>query len=276
MNAIDSITAVFGRTEAGLLAALVEDLAWLALPHPAGLRILGGWRLARAMEAWTAADFFGAEGLVPDEDGFRAHVEEAADHRRQLRTLGRRSTRAVVATPWGAAQGNERYADGIVFHSTAGHGGFHLAPEQNLAVHAMLRNPTGWYEEDAEWAKVAFTYPALFTTKELRQAHATIRNDQPDAWEAILGIVLLPGESRVKDERRFRRDHADRWVVISARRSTDRPGMVECLASRAGTRHDGERRGFLVASGEYDPGRFGFVIDEARHERLDRIAAAGA
>jgi hypothetical protein len=269
VTALAPITALFGRTAAGCLAAQVDDLAWLAVPHQAGLRILSGWPRSKPMPAWTAADFVCAEGLVCDEDAFRAHVGDAADHRSQVRALDRRSTGVVVATPWGAAQRNVHYAEGVVFHSTAGHGGFHLAPEQNLAVHAMLRNPTGWYEEDSEWAKVAFTYPSLFTTQELRQAHNTLRNDQPDAWEAILGTVLLAGESRVKDERRFRRDHADRWVVISASRSADHPGMVECLASRAGLRRHGEFRGFLVASGEYDPGRFGFVIDEARHERFD-------
>lgn len=266
--------AEFGCTDAGLLAARFDDAAWLAVPHATGLRILGGRRLTAPMAVWTEGDFLGTDGLVPDEAGFRAHVEEVAEHRRQLERLGRLSDCCNVATPWGAAQRSVHYAEGILFHATAGHGGFHVEPEQNLVIDARLRNATGWYEEDAEWARVAFTFPTLFTSLECRHADTALRNGEPDAWEAILGVVLLPGESHVKDQRQFRRDHASRWVVISAVRAIDRPGMVACVATRAGLRERGECREYLVPKADYDPGRFGFVIDEARHERVDRGAVA--
>jgi hypothetical protein len=274
MNSDTPIAALFGRTDAGHLAAQVEDLAWLAVPHATGLRILSGWRIAVPMSAWADRHFVGADGLVADESGFRAHVEEVAEHRRQLHALGRRSSGASVATPWGASQRSEHYAEGITFHSTASHGGFHVEPEQNLVIDARLRNANGWYEEDAEWAKVAFTFPSLFTTRECRQADRTLRDGEPDAWEAILGVVLLFGESHVKDQRLFRRANADRWVVISAIRSAEMRDMIICTASRAGLRGLGEGREYLVPAHEYDPGRFGFVIDEARHARLGRAAAA--
>jgi hypothetical protein len=53
--------------------------------------------------------------------------------------------------------------------------------------------------------------------------------------------------------------------VISAIRSDQDPGMTECVATLGGNRRGPEQRRYLVPSDEYDPGRFGFVIDEARH-----------
>jgi hypothetical protein len=268
MSVLQPIVALFGRTDRGLLAAQVEELSWLASPDGANLRILSGWRIKLPMSAWTRSDFCTGDGVVPDEQAFRAHVEEVAEHRRQLRMLPRTAIRPAEYTPWGPSQHSTAYADGITSHSTAGHGGFHVELEQNLEIDARLRNQDGWYEEDAEWAKVAFTFPALFTTYECRAANRMLRNDQPDAWEAILGVVLLPGESRLKDERQFRRDHARDWVVISAVRSSGWADMVECLATRGGLREKGGEQAFLVPSAEYSPGRFGFVIDQARHSRL--------
>lgn len=130
----------------------------------------------------------------------------------------------------------------------------------------MLRVTSGWYEEDAEWAIVAITFPHLFTCFERRCAEQTIKDSWPDAWEAITGTVLAPGESRRKDERAFEAAHADDWVVVSAITSNHEKGFVECVATCGGRReHSAEERRFLVASAEYNVGRFGFVIDTQRH-----------
>jgi hypothetical protein len=57
------------------------------------------------------------------------------------------------------------------------------------------------------------------------------------------------------------------WIVVSAITSKHAPGFVETVATPGGKRGPGtEERRFLVASDEYQMGRFGFVIDEARHE----------
>lgn len=276
MNTTSSIAAVFEHTDAGLLAGKVEDFAWLAVPHAAGLRVLSGWQTRKPLAAWTADDFCGADGIVADEAAFRARVEECAEHRRELVGLHRREMRGGDQTPWGTSQSATCYADGIVFYSTASHGGFHLAAEQNALVHAMLRNRAGWYEEDGEWAKVAFSFPSLFTARERKLAERSLRNDEPDAWEIILGVVLLPGESSVKDERQFRLEHADHWVVISDDRSEGDADMIRCIASPGGARTAGARREYLVPRAEYEPGRFGFVIDEDRHERIGQDAAVRA
>ena len=131
----------------------------------------------------------------------------------------------------------------------------------------MLRSKCGWYEEDAEWAIVAITFPDLFTAFERRCAETTIKNSWPDAWETIFSTILRPGESREKDRRGFEQAHARDWIVVSAITSKHVNGFVETVATLGGKRGPGtEERRFLVPSDEYHVGRFGFVIDEARHQ----------
>jgi hypothetical protein len=167
------------------------------------------------------------------------------------------------------SQGATVYSDGVVVHSTAGHGGFHLDAAHNAKVHPALREPDGWYEEDCAWAAVAQALPELFTEYERRCADRTIRDWYPEAWEAIHSRPLRPGESHKKDRRDFECDHAVRWVVISAILSDHHPGMTECVTTLGGDRHAAEQRRYLVPSDEYDPGRFGFIVNEARHRLYD-------
>ena len=157
-----------------------------------------------------------------DEAGFRAHVEERAEHYRQLVGLDRRDVKTRTMTPWGPAQQSRIYGEGVIAHSTAGHGGFHLDATRNALVDRRWRNRDGWYEEDSEWAIVAATFPELFTSSERASADDTLRHSEPDAYEAIHGVVLEPGQSRVKDERRFKRDHAADWIVVAAITSSHR------------------------------------------------------
>lgn len=173
-------------------------------------------------------------------------------------------------TPWGKAQTAYTHAEGIVFYSTASHGGFKLDYVRNASIHRAWRNPDGWYEEDCDAAKVIVTFPALFSEKDIEAAHRTLKNWFPDAYERIYGVTLAPGESLKKDEQRFYQEHADHWIVISAVASSERPDFVECLAAKGGVRGNGGERRFLVSEDEYRArSRFGFVIDEARHAPCD-------
>lgn len=274
MNAPAAATAEFGRSADGYLAARHAHLAWLALPDDGGVRIVSAWRLTIPMSSWMRSDFYSVEARVANEAAFRAHVGDIAEHREQARALDRRTVNIRVSTPWGMSQHSEAYSDGALRHSTASHGGFHLDGERNALVDPLLRNPGGWYEEDCEWAKVALALPALFTDRERRAAAKSLCDFEPDAWEAIHGVVLEPGRSRVKDERRFRLENANRWIVISAIRSSTHPGQVECTASLGGDRRAGSTRHFLVSCDEYRPTMFGFVIDEDRHPNLE-VTVAG-
>lgn len=259
--------ASFGRSADGMLVALVGQNAYAMVPGRDGTHYLGtGWRIARPMAEWTRSDFHGHGGDLADEAAFRSKVLEQAQHDQEKRALGRREIPGGAHTPWGPSQGGTVFADGVTSHSTAGHGGFKLSGDRNRKVHPMLRAAGGWYEEDECWAIVAFTFPHLFTALECRHAEQTIKHSWPDAWETIFGIVLASGESRTKDRRAFEAEHANDWIVVSAITSEQQKGFVECVATPGGKRGPGtEERRFLVPAGEYDIGRFGFVIDPDRH-----------
>jgi hypothetical protein len=264
------IKASFHRTDEGRLAARVADNAFLALPAEGeSFRVAYASSLVSPPERWTRRDFYGVGPLVEGEAGFRSHVEERAKHYRQLQALCRRDVGMRAETPWGTAQQSRIYSEGVIAHSTAGHGGFHLDPTRNAFVDARWRNAEGWYEEDSEWAIVAATFPELFTTSERAAANDTLRHSEPDAYEAIFGVVLAPGQSRVKDERAFKRHNAADWIVVAAINSSHELGLVECIATLGGDRSSRNERRYLVPSAEYEIGPFGFVIDPIRHAAYD-------
>lgn len=257
----------FGRTADGLHVARVGDLAFAMMPGRDGHFLASAWRVHRPLDQLKRDDFYSNHGAVADEAAFRARMSEQAEHSRELKGLSRNVIRMSCSTPWGASQTATIHADGIVEHSTAEHGGFHLSPERNARVHPMLRSEGGWYEEDCAWAIVAITFPDLFTSYERRCAERTMKDWWPDPWEAIFGTVLEPGESHEKDRRAFEARHAEDWIVISAITSSRHAGFVECVATPGGRRGAGtEERRFLVPSGDYEVGRFGFVIDPDRHQ----------
>lgn len=257
----------YGRTADGMLAARVADTAFAMAPAREGRHYLvTAWRICGPIVEWKRASFYGHSGELANEAVFRARVEENAGHQREKRALGRRDIHSTAHTPWGPSQGATIYVEGITAHTTAGHGGFHLSVERNRKVHRMLRANGGWYEEDAAWAIVAITYPHLFTSFERRCAERTIKDSWPEAWEAIFGTVLQPGESRTKDERAFLQKHANDWIVASAIFSEHQPGFTEVVATPVGRRGAGtEERRFLIPPTEYQVSRFGFVVDPDRH-----------
>ncbi len=191
----------FGRSADGMPVALVGEHAFaMAAARDGRHYLVTGWRIRRAMAEWKRDDFYGHSGELADENAFRAKVLENAEHQREKVALCRREERSRASTPWGPSQGATVYADGVVFHSTAGHGGFLLSADRNRKVHPSIRVTGGAYEEDEAWAIVAFSFPYLFTSFERRASEKTMKDSFPEAWEAITGNVLGPGESRNKDE----------------------------------------------------------------------------
>ncbi|CAG0965735.1 hypothetical protein GPROT1_01161 [Gammaproteobacteria bacterium] len=261
----------FGISAEGFPVARVDETVFAMLPGRVGQYFLATcWCARRPLSELARNDFYGHGGQIADEPEFRAKVLVQAEHQREKRALRRREIRSRAHTPWGPSQGATVFAEGIICHSTAGHGGFHLSGARNTSVDSRLRKRDGWYEEDAEWAIVAITFPHLFTGFERRCAEQTLKDSWPDAWEAIFGTVLRPGESRKKDRRAFEARHAGDWVVVSAIRSQHHDGFVEVIATLGGGRGEGiERRRFLVPAGEYEVGRFGFVVDPARDASYD-------
>lgn len=258
----------FATSADGMPVARISDLVLAMVTSPNGFAFLASAVSAhRPLAELTRADFIGHDGRLTDEAEFRARVAETAGHKRDLAALNRVQTRMSASTPWGGSQMAVIYAEGVVAHSTAGHGGFHLSTDRNAKVLPLLRKDIAWYEEDCEWAIVAISFPDLFTAHERSLAEKTIRNTWPDAWEAIHGAKLTEGESWTMDRRAFDQRHAADHVVISAIFSEQHHGMTEVVAVVGGDRraNDDERR-FLVPSNEYaGRGRFGFVIDPDRH-----------
>ena len=91
-----------------------------------------------------------------------------------------------MRTPWGNSQSVDAVGCGIVFASTASHGGYFVPAELNARVPLAWRRASfdqramsGWYEEDCDWAMVALTFPELFPADAIRAAQRTY-----DAWLA--------------------------------------------------------------------------------------------
>jgi hypothetical protein len=266
-SAPDASGVEFGRSADDTAVARVGDLVFAMVPARDGQYFLASaWRVSRPLAELKRDDFYSHHGPVEGEAAFRNRMIEQAGHSRELRLLSRQTVRVACSTPWGPSQGATVYADGIVCHTTASHGGFRLSDARNAKVHPMLRADGGWYEEDAAWAIVALTFPDLFTTYERKCADKTIRDSWPDAWETIFGRALAPAESYERDAQAFSREHAGDWIVTAALRSDHYPGMTEVIATIGGRRGERvEERRFLVPSDKYAVGRFGFVIDETRH-----------
>jgi hypothetical protein len=263
----DSSGVEFGRSADGLTVARIGDLVFaLVTGRDRQYFLSSAWRVSRPLSDLTRNDFYSNHGRIEDEPAFRVRMLEQVEHSRELVRLARRPARIRCNTPGGPSQGATIYAEGVVSHTTAGHGGFKLSGNRNAQVHPMLRSQDGWYEEDSAWAAVAVAFPYLFTGFEQRCAGRTLKDWEPNAWETISGSRLAPGESHTKDRRAFEHQHANDWIVISALCSDHHPGTTEVIATRGGRRDHGvEEWRFLVPSADYKAGCFGFVIDEARY-----------
>lgn len=104
-------------------------------------------------------------------------------------------------TPWGNVLSVERISDGIMFYSTASHGGYYLSPSQNSNVPMVLKESTflqqgllGWYEEDCDWAIVVFCFKNHFDQTRYDKAILTLQKFHTEAWSQLEGT----DESRPK------------------------------------------------------------------------------
>lgn len=61
----------------------------------------------------------------------------------ELSALARVQTQITASTRWGGSQFATVYADGVIKHSTAGHGGFHLSSDRNRQVDSTVRTEAG-------------------------------------------------------------------------------------------------------------------------------------
>jgi hypothetical protein len=135
----------------------------------------------------------------------------------------------LTSTPWGEPQTSHEIAAGIVFYSTARHGGYHLSPERfdtfrQFFPEYVLWAGDPWFEEDCDAALVTLTFAAEFSNEHVFFAEQSVRacvhreraSDGPwlRVWTTITHNQTLTGVLRRADK--FRLDHADDWQVGSA------------------------------------------------------------
>lgn len=75
-----------------------------------------------------------------------------------------------MITPWGKSDSKQVLVPGITFYGTPGHGGYYVSKAVRAVMPPQYVNSDGWYEEDCEWAKVALSFPHLFTPAIVRVA----------------------------------------------------------------------------------------------------------
>lgn len=155
-------------------------------------------------------------------------------------------------SPWGVIDHVVAVAPGIAFVTTPSHGGYYLAPDRLQAVDARWGCPGPWFEEDRDWAVVAFTFPDQFTAAQpsaaLAHADAILRAALPDAYEAITGRSVAPGESSARDGARFIRANPEGMWCRAAH--CDGYGLVP--AGHVAVEAETESRAALArASGDY-------------------------
>ena len=183
-------------------------------------------------------------------------------------------------SPWGKINHETPVTDGIVFVGTAGHGGFKLDRIRNAKIPDYMRQPGGWYEEDCEYAMVIVAFPQHFPPADVETAKKSLCDWFPDHYAQFYGVPLesLKGKSRTYDQRVFEQENADKWVVVTAWYSPDKPCPVESfpegkilVAASLGGKpcHPTERRFYFIPAAEYrDAPHFGFVIDETKYNQF--------
>lgn len=201
------------------------------------------------------------------------------------------------ASPWGMIQTLHPMGPDAVTVSTASHGGIWVSPSALARIPAAYRStsysPGPWFEEDSDWA-IPFLALRLDTYDEDAEharasrtaAEDTLRNWNPDAFEAITGEKIPAGMSRARDEAAFYAANAGRLIVTGAYGSWAAwvpDGFVGVCARSGGHRAPSgvspapAESWFLIDKDEYQGrGPFGFVIDPARHQVVTAPANPGA
>lgn len=82
-----------------------------------------------------------------------------------------------MKTPWGTAQTKTQVTRGVIFVTTASHGGYKLTPKRNQEIPSPFRTTDGWYEEHCEAALVAY-----FLQDDCFTAYKSIARETVEHW----------------------------------------------------------------------------------------------
>lgn len=177
------------------------------------------------------------------------------------------------SSPYGAIQTARQIAPGLWSVSTASHGGIQVSRQREAAMPGHLRLSRSWYEEDCEWALVALAFPNDFSPAQVADAILTVCNAYPEAYETHVGVALVAGQSRARDQAVFQAAHVGDYVVRSAFGDWAPwvpKGSVGVYAYKEATNQGGW---FIVPAEEYRLDRTGFVVDVGRHLSVEAPGA---
>lgn len=85
------------------------------------------------------------------------------------------------SSPWGIVQDEETIAEGIVYVSTASHGGIWVSPELLGRVQEAMRDyaaywsgSSSWFEEDCAAQCVVVSFPEHFPAEQVERAQVIV------------------------------------------------------------------------------------------------------
>jgi len=181
-----------------------------------------------------------------------------------------RYMRVGSETPWGRADRVSALAVGVWEVVTPSHGGVRLEPARNARVAPEWRRASGWYEEDVEWAIVAFTFSDLFSEKDTKRAHTILKDNFPAEYGKVTGTAVAERVSRVLRSRAFARAHHDDFIARAAWGAWHPKVPMGFIGISARHTESQEERYFLVPVAEYESrSEFGFVVDLVKHKPWD-------
>lgn len=128
--------------------------------------------------------------------------------------------KAGAHTPWGPAQQSYHIGEGIIQHSTAGHGGMFVPRDLLQTMPAGLRcncyaGGGSWFEEDCEANLVVLAFPHLFSPFAVWMAAREM--DRSDFYKpAGNWLRSEAGESVAAMARDFFDEHAKDFMLCSS------------------------------------------------------------
>ncbi len=178
--------------------------------------------------------------------------------------------RSAPSTPWGPGQYVKTFARGVAEIGTAGHGGLRVSRglalrtmRKEILACAIERRDYFWFEEDCDYMLVVLSMPEVFPPETQDAAQASVKTWHPDEYTALTGEAVAVEDSYVLQQRRFKTETHERFVVTAARGDWAEgvpEGMVGVSARRAS---DGAEKEAVLSSADYATrGKFGFVLPD--------------
>ena len=257
---------LFARTQDDLLVAKVGDNAFAMMPSAHGrFYLASAWRLRGPMEQWTRSDFYSMAASSTTRTPSGPASVRMPNISNSVPRSGVGKSAPVRIRPGGPRRAPPSMQTALsVIRPLVTAASISMPPTMRRSTLPCARRTAGT-------RKIApgrrSRRPSRVSSPITNSAAPTGPSETgiPTRGKPSMDAAFRPAKFHEKDRRNFERDHSSNWVVISAIRSDQHPGMTECVATLGGNRRGPEQRRYLVPSDEYDPGRFGFVIDEVRH-----------